>query len=121
MAACGVGKLSDGEARQTSTSSESAQTTCSRSSPPASASPCWLREGTLLVDTLKAEIGRCTQQLSAEEEDGGRQREGADLLYRIIMDIWGLETGQVSRTAADIACDEIRYRSTCSSTTVSTK
>lgn len=108
MAACTLG---NGEARQTSTPCEIAQTACSPSSPPASVSPCWLRGGTLQVDTLKAEIGRCTEQLSAAEEDGGRQREGADLLYTIIMDIWGLETGQVSRTAADIACDEIRYKS----------
>lgn len=114
--------LSDGEAScQTSTSCANAQTACSRSLLPvsdAAASPCWLREGTLVVDRLKAEIGRCTEQLSAEE-DGERQREGADLLYRIIMDIWGLETGQVSRTAADVACDEIRYRSTCSNTAAS--
>lgn len=115
MAASGsASKEGDGEAHQALPVEDSrpiTQTTSScrlTAAPNASAAPCWLKDGVLQADTLKAEIGRCTAQLSAGEKDGGRQQEGADLLYETVMDIWGLETGQVSRAAADIACDEIR-------------
>ena len=71
-------------------------------------SPLWLRDGELLESELKAEIERCTERLSAEGDEA-RQAEGADRLYSVVMEIWGLETGELSRRAADIACDEIRY------------
>ena len=69
--------------------------------------PCWLKDGQLLEDTLKAVVGRCAELLSFAEDEA-QQRKGAELLYKTIMDIWSLETGQISRRAADIACDEIR-------------
>ena len=68
----------------------------------------WLRDGELLTSEFKAEIGRCAEKLE-RNEDEERQTEGAEELYAIMMDIWGLETGELSRRAADIACDEIRY------------
>lgn len=68
---------------------------------------CWIKNGQLLVDVLKEEIGQCAKKFSIDNESS--QREGADLLYEIIIQIWSLETGQLSRLAADIACDEIRY------------
>jgi hypothetical protein len=70
-------------------------------------SPVWLKDGELLVSELKTEIGLCAENLSAEG-DGAKQAEGAGRLYDIMMEIWGLEAGEVSRRAADIACDEIR-------------
>ena len=79
------------------------------SSSPAERAPRWLRDGRLLEDELKDEIGRCTEKLSAEPEgDETRQAEGAEQLFSTMMHIWGLETGEISRRAADIACDEIR-------------
>ena len=81
---------------------------CPLSSPPnAAAAPCWLRDGKLQPERLKAEIAQCTENLSTEEDEA-QQGEGAELLYKTIMNIWGLETGQLSRSAADLACDEIR-------------
>lgn len=70
--------------------------------------PRWARDGKLLEDTLKAEIGLSAEKLSAEGDEA-KWREGAELLYCTMTNIWGLETGELSRGAADIACDEIRY------------
>ena len=71
------------------------------------ASPVWLKDGELLVSELKAQIGRCAENLS-EEEDEARVAEGAGGLYDTMAEIWGLEAGEAARRAADIACDEIR-------------
>lgn len=70
--------------------------------------PRWLKDGKLLEDELKAEIGQCSEKLLAEGSEA-QQTDGADQLYNTMMLIWGLETGELSRSAADIACDEIRY------------
>ena len=70
-------------------------------------SPVWLKDGELLVSELKTEIGLCAENLSAEGDEA-KQADGAERLYDIMMEIWGLEAGEVARRAADIACDEIR-------------
>ena len=71
------------------------------------ARPPWLRDGELLIEELKSQLGLCAEKLSAEGDEA-RQGEGAKMLYDLIMEIWGLETGEISRRAADFACDEIR-------------
>ena len=67
----------------------------------------WVQDGQLLEECLKAKIGLCTKKLSTEGDEG-QWGEGAELLHSTMMDIWGLETGELSRGAADLACDEIR-------------
>ena len=95
---------------QSSDTATSTQTKCvypASFQPSVCAVPVWLLNGKLQADTLKAEIAQCASGLSAKEDEA-RQSQGAELLYKTVTDIWRLETGQLSRSAADVACDEIR-------------
>ena len=71
-----------------------------------SRSPKWIKNNAVSTEVLRSEVASCKEQLTSSSV--ATQCEGARQLYQLIMSIWSMEAGQLSRDAADLVCDEIR-------------
>lgn len=82
------------------TDQSSNSSTCSRELPK------WIKNKAIVTEVLRSEVTLCKEKLMSDSV--ATQCEGAGQLYQLIMYIWSMEAGHLSRDAADLVCDEIR-------------